>query len=438
MNLFLNSLTANMKKLRLLSLLITLLLCLPIFELLFRSLTIYICSTISTLIFLAIWALLHDYKFVPRAIFNLFIAGFLLSVLVTVFLTIVTPGRFPFSQQAFLFHFAVLFQFLLVVSFFSSKSRALIWISLFSTITSRYLVLWSIVVIFIQVFYLKNTIDNALYQGGTSWFSLILLSASLSNINIKFSIRGLSFICSIASILFASKRSTILASVFVLGLSLIKFMWSHKQFIAKFLSSYRIHRVAILSLILTGFAFIVIVNYFPLLHLDKLTLTFNTIQDANFHDDKSLQIISGGRNIEIEAMLKSFQLSITEFITISLTSGFGIGWRNTEFYSSSVHNSFFLLSMLGGFPFLLALLIQWINLLLLFSRISQSNILFSNHLNNDLYFSVLVAIGLGVDALFSANLIASFLCMALFFSTLPFSSSSQKEHKHLYPSHSKI
>jgi hypothetical protein len=395
---------------------IALLLYVQLFALVAPSSSIYLFSVISVILLLLAWRFSQDYSicFTPKFILSL--CGLGTAIVMTLVNQVFRPLNLPFASNAFVTHIGVLIQLLISICYLSSSSRAVSWAKQVFSVLSISLLPVAVAISLYQYHYYRNTLFNQTYQGGTSWFSLIVLSCALGNSSIKPAVRVTVALLSILSIVLASKRSTLLAMATMLVLQLIVYapIFFRKLGRLATWSNPKATHILVLALILASV--LSLANVVAHLSLDKLQLTFELLSSGDSRSTDIIRDLTGGRNIEFASLLKSFNMSPTDFLTSALSFGFGIGWYNYEFQSASIHNSFLLLSMLGGFflggLFLYQLGISfWIVICLLRDSVTKTHA----YVDDSFLQAATASFAIGIDSLFSANLLVSFICLLFFF-----------------------
>ena len=86
----------------------------------------------------------------------------------------------------------------------------------------------------------------------------------------------------------------------------------------------------------------------PLLDTSKDTLDI-ILNNSTLNKEVQLQLLTGGRNLELKYFLEGLNLSFTNLLIKITTTGIGIGWTNVVTLQASFHNSFILISLVFVF-----------------------------------------------------------------------------------------
>ncbi len=105
--------------------------------------------------------------------------------------------------------------------------------------------------------------------------------------------------------------------------------------------------------------------------------------------------------------MDSLKISLAQFFQKAFTTGIGIDWLNKSMNSGSIHNSFLLISLIGGLPWLVLQLKILLTSFQGFLKNDETN-------NNRMKIISIISISLFINAFFSANFAASFLALLLF------------------------
>ena len=366
---------------------------------------IYVNSLISIIFSIKILSK-NSLKIKINYIFILLVAGILISLNVTIY-NLIFNKYISFSNKALVTQLGFLIQFSIIILLVNNNYSQIIIEKLYQFIKDNILLL-SIINFYANIS--RITLD---YQGSTSWPALITFYTALYDKNINGRMKLLVIFLNISAIIISSKRATICALLLTFIIYLFSKFKEINNIMFNLISKFKIKkRVLILILI---FAIIVLfllsnIEYISE-NLRKLNTTIEIIKgSSNLSDELQVTVLTGGRNREWNQLLQSLNLDLAQLLIKSLTVGIGIGWQNNVSKAATVHNSFLLISLLGGLPLLL--------LTFRIIYISILNIIKFNTFkiyNNSFIESVsIISLSLAIDAFFSSNFAASYLALFLF------------------------
>lgn len=336
--------------------------------------------------------------------------GLLFSQIVTLF-NLTNSDTFFISNKALITQLGFIFQFVVCILLVNTNFKLDFLKKLFGTIRDNLIILS-----FLNFIICFLALDQE-YQGATSWPSLVTFLYALSDRYLKRETKIFTLVLSLITIIIASKRATILSLIISLIIynfyNIRNYINSINLFIKK-LSIKKSIILIVLILFISCFSFyvnreIIFIRLFKL--KDTLDIILN---NSTLNKEVQFQLLTGGRNLELKYFLEGLNLSFTNLLTKITTTGIGIGWTNVVTLQASFHNSFILISLVGGLP--------WLTLCLRIILVSLQNLYINFTLHKEIKeisrTSCLISLALFIDAFFSANFAASFTSLLLFVSPL--------------------
>ena len=367
---------------------------------------IYLSSFISILISLFI-LLRNNLRIFLNINLILFIMGFFLCFIYT-FKNLYNPEYINLSTKSLVLQSCFIFQFLIAILLVNNNKRIELIYKIYNVIKEN-IILLSIISFFGNVICILQA-----YQGSTSWPSLITFNYALLDKTLNYKKRIFIIILNIITIVISSKRSAILALFISILLYLVYKSPVFIKQIKSIIFNNKIKNKSIYLIFSLISLFILLVSFEDYIFntLTKLKSTIDIIaNNTEFDYEYKLLILTGGRNIELVGFLDSLNISLSQFIQKVFTTGIGIGWFNKTTLSGSFHNSFLLISLLGGLPWLV---LQLRILLTSFQGFFKTDEITANRIK----IISIISISLFIDAFFSGNFAASFLALLLFASPL--------------------
>ena len=373
---------------------------------------LYIGSSLSILISLVI-LLSPKNKIELNIISFLLISGLILCLLISM-QNLLFLKAILFSKKALITQAGFIVQFIVVILLVNNSNKQNFITKIYTNIR-KFIIPLSLI-----TFYFNFSALSLDYQGSTSYPSLIFFYYSLYDKSLRGITRILLCFLNFTTIIISSKRATILSLLITLIIYLFskrkKFIEIIKNLFLKLNIKKQFVYFSIFLLILFTLLYSNRIQIFS--ELRKLETTIDIIlRNSDLSDQLQLIVITGGRIGEIENLLKSLNLNFIDLLSKVFTTGIGIGWQNNRTGATTLHNSFVLIALLGGLP--------WVIICIKIITRSLINSLKDNYKvweNN--YFSreciSIISLSLGIDAFFSSNFAASFLSLLLFAAPLSF------------------